>query len=211
MANPPVINAALTSPADVINNSLVRIGYRLRLGSLYDGSLAAKKALDIYAQTRDAKLRDGDWYFAQRSVAATLLKSAPAGGYVLPGSWNPANNPPIGWRFSYAWPADCLKVRCLKALPPIAPNFDPQPVVYSVANDNAYNPPAKVILCNVASAVLVYTGQVTDPTTWEPGFGEALCASLGRLLVAALVSLDAVAKIMPEEAQAGAVARREQV
>jgi hypothetical protein len=211
MATPPVINAALTSPADVINNALVRIGYRLRVGSLYDGSLAAKKALDCYAQTRDAKLRDGDWYFAQRSIAAVLLKTATAGGYVPPNVWNPAVNPPIGWRFSYEWPADCLKVRCLKAVPVLSPNFDPQPIVYSIANDNAYNPPAKVILCNVAGANLVYTGQVTDPTTWEPGFGEELCASLGRLLVAALVSLDAVAKIMPEEGQASAVARREQV
>jgi hypothetical protein len=75
-------------------------------------------------------------------------------------------------------PADCLKVRALKAAPIFVPNFDPQPHSFRIANDATYAPPRKVILCNVENAVLTYTGQVTDPTTWEPNFTEALVTAL---------------------------------
>jgi hypothetical protein len=192
--------ASLTSPADVINNALARIGYKLRVGSLYEGSMAAKKALDIYAQTRDEILRQSDWQFAERNLTLQLLKQAPAGGYVPPTAWSSAY-PPLPWIFEYAYPTDCLKVRAVKAVPIFIPNFDPQPVVYGLENDNSLTPPAKVILCNIPSAVLVYTGQVTDPATWEADFGEAVCAALGRRLAPSLVGLEAV-KIAAGDEQA---------
>ena len=77
---------AVSSPADVVNLSLVRIGYKERVSWLYDGSNAARAALDIYGQTRDALLRDGDWPFAMRSAVGVLLKQAPD-AYVPPTAW----------------------------------------------------------------------------------------------------------------------------
>ena len=78
------MSLVLTAPEDLINNALARIGYKLRIGSIYEGSAAAKKALDVYGQARDGLLRQNDWGFAERNIAMTLLKSAPAlpgGGY----------------------------------------------------------------------------------------------------------------------------------
>ena len=47
------------------------------------------------------------------------------------------------------------------------------------------------MLCNVASAIAVYTGQVTDPTTWNVSFCEQLSAALARRLGAVLIGPEA--------------------
>lgn len=173
---------AVQAPEDVLNLVFARLGFRLRLGSIYDGSDHAKKALDIYSQTRDALLRSSDWPFAQREIAPTLLKSAPANGYVPPNIWNPANFPPLPWKYEYAWPSDCLEARALRPQPVFLPNYDPQPVLFKIVNDNSFTPPQRVIVSDISNPCLVYTGQVTDPNTWPNDFSEALAASLGRRL-----------------------------
>ena len=124
--------SSVTSPADVLNVTLRRIGYKGRVGNLYDGSLAAKRALDIYGQTRDELLRQNDWGFAERNLDMTLLKQAPKGGYIPPTLWTPAY-PPLPWLYEYARPGDCLKIRSIKAVPLFLPNMDPQPIVFTEA------------------------------------------------------------------------------
>lgn len=181
--------ASVQSPADIVNLSLARIGYQKRIGSLYEGSAAASKALTLYAQTRDELLRQFDWGFAERNVTMTLLKSAPVGGYVPPLYWSTAY-PILPWMYEYAYPDDCLKVRSIRSTPMFLFNPDPQAILFTVDNDTAYTPSKKVILTNVQNAILVYTGQVTDPTQWEADFVEALAAALGRRLAPALVGVD---------------------
>lgn len=196
---------AISSPSDVVNVALRRIGYKDRVAWLYDGSKAANVALDIYSQTRDALLRDGDWPFAMRSANGTLLKAAPVGGYIPPTTWSTAYPPP-GWLYEYQWPNDCLKVRSVKPLQLFGINFDPKPYLFSVSNDNGYTPPQRVILSNVANPIIVYTGQVTDPTTWPQDFIEDLAAELGRRLAPQLATMDAakfeVADAQMEDAKA---------
>jgi hypothetical protein len=134
-------------------------------------------------------LRQNDWGFAERNVAMTLQKSAPVGGYIPPVTWNPAINPPIPWLFQYSRPSDCLKIRAVKYTPLFVPNFDPQPQVFGEANDNTYTPAQQVILCNVPNALLVYTGQINDPSTWEPEFAGTLADELGKGLAPVLSNL----------------------
>jgi hypothetical protein len=183
------MTVSVNNAADVINLALARVGYRMRIGSLYDGSEASKIGLTLYAQTRDEVLRESDWGFAQRTVTLTLLKTAPTGGYVPPTVWT-SSYPPLPWIYEYAYPADCIKIRALKNAPILIPNFDPRPKVFNIANDSSLSPAAKVILTNVTDAIAVYTGRVTDPATWEPLFVEALVASLARRLAPSLASLD---------------------
>ncbi len=204
--------ASVSSPADVCNIALTRMGFKDLVGSLYDGSEASKKFLTLYAQTRDELLRNDeyDWGFAERNVTLNLLKSAPATGYFPPNTWNPAANPAPGWLFSYSYPDDCLKVRAVKSVPLFGINFDPQPQVFSVDNDNAFMPAQRVILCNVPNAVLVYTGQVTNPTTWDVGFVAALATKLERYVAAGLVGPEGVKMAVADEAQALGVASTQQ-
>ena len=185
-----------TSPEDVVNLALVRIGYPQRVGSLYEGSKPAKSALDIYAQTRDELLRSFAWGFAERDVALALQKTAPPGGYTVP--WTNAY-PILPWIFQYAYPADCLEIRAIRRSPIFIPEFDPKPVVFRVANDNSFAPPVKVILCNAAGAILVYTARVTDVTTWEPLFVEALAAALARRLAPMLAKAQNAVQIEAQD------------
>lgn len=191
--------ASLQNPTDIVNDALRRIGWKMRIGSLYDGSEAAKVALDIYGQTRDQLISDGNFDFEERQIALTLLKQAPQGGYVPPNMWSTAY-PALPWLFSYTYPDDCLKVRSVKEAPIFVVNFDPQPNRYSVDNDNGFTPPKRVILCNVPNAILVYAGQVTDPTTWDVAFTESFAAALGQRLAPALLGLNA-AKLAGADAQ----------
>jgi hypothetical protein len=205
--------ASVGSPADLCNIALVRMGWKgPRIASLFDGSAASQKFLDLYAQTRDELLRNDiyDWGFAERNVSLSLLKSAPIAGYFPPNTWNPAVNPPPGWAYEYTYPADCLKVRAVKPVPLFGINWDPQPQVYSIDNDSAFTPPQRVILCNVPNAVLVYTGQVTDSTSWDVAFTGALAAKLERAVAASLVGMDAAKMAAQDAAEALAIANTEQ-
>jgi hypothetical protein len=202
------MTTAITSPEDIVNLALGRIGYKgSRVGSIYEGSRASKKALDIYAQTRDELIRDGEWEFAERIVAGTLLKQAPPSYVATP--WSAATNPDLPWLFSYAYPSDCLDVRSVRQTPMFVPNFDPQHNVFSLGNDNALNPPQRVILCNVPNALVTYAGRITDPTTFDPGFVEEFAAALGRRLAPGLVGLDAAKLEISDEQAEGQLARQE--
>jgi hypothetical protein len=201
--------ASVQSPADLVNVSLRRIGYKLRIGNLYEGSEASKISLDLYAQTRDELLRQNDFDFAERNLNMTLLKQAPVGGYIPPNTWSPVY-PSLPWLFSYVYPSDCLKVRAIRGQAIFVMDFDPQPIVFMVENDNSYTPAKKVILCNVPSGILTYTGQITDLTTWEADSVEMFAAALGRRLAPALVGLNNAKLAAEDEAQAMAVAEKEQ-
>lgn len=200
------MSSSVTSPEDIVNLALVRIGRKQRITNMYDGSPAANAALNIYAQTRDEMLRAVDYGFAQREVALTLLKAAPPTGYFPPDQWDGTLHPPPPFLFEYTYPADCLKIRSIKAAPMFVMNFDPQPIVFQTPNDNYYTPPQKVILCNIESAMLIYTGQVTNPVTWEADYVEALAAALARRLAPVLANMDVAKFEAGDEAHATATA-----
>lgn len=203
------MTASVSSPADLANLSLARIGFKGRVGSLLEGSAAAKLILNVYAQTRDAVLEASDWDFAERNISMALLKSAPPGGYVPPNGWTPAYPSPP-WFFSYGYPADCLKVRSVQQAPVFVIDMDPQPSSFMVENDNSFTPAQKVILCNVPSAILTYTGQITDLSTWEADAIEAFAAALGRRIAPSLMGLDAAKMAAADEAQSTATGVQEQ-
>lgn len=202
--------SVVTNPADVVNLAMIKLGRNERVGSLYEGSKWAKAALSIYGQTRDALLCAGDYGFAERNVNATLLKQAPSGGYTPGNPWNGATYPAPPWVFEYTYPSDCLKVRSVKPIPVFVMNFDPQPNVFAIENDNFYMPAQKVILCNVPNAQLVYTAQVTDLTTWEADAVDEFADSLARGLALALANMETAKFVAAEQGQAASTAMTEE-
>lgn len=181
----------ITTVPDVVNLALAGIGRKDRIASIFEGSTAAKIALDLYSETRDDMLRVEDYGFSERNMNLVLLKSAPPNGYFPPNLWDGTTNPAVPWLFSYAYPDDCIKVRAIKPQPTFVINFTPQPVVFRIENDNYYTPARKVILCNVEFAMMTYTGQVTNPSTWEPAFVAAFADELGRKMAQAFANMEA--------------------
>jgi hypothetical protein len=173
----------ITSPADVVNLALSKIGIKDRIGNIYEGSAAAKAALDIYSQTRDEMLRSSDWGFAEKIAAGVLT----------------GNAAPFPWTFEYAYPTDCVKVRNLFGATYIADTNDPRPTLWTVGGIAA----AKVIWAKIATCTLVYTKQVTDPSLWEPLFVEAFADALGKRIAPVLATADA-AKMVGEQEKADA-------
>lgn len=196
---------SIQNAADAVNAALVRIGYRRQVGDLRDGSAAAQVAIATYGQVRDAMMRDGDWGFAQRSIILTEQSHAPEGGYVPPNIWSP-DAPQLAFKYQYAYPDDCLKVRSIRPQLLFIPNFSPQPNVFSIANTDG----VRVILTNVADAIAVYTGRITDPTMWAVDFTEAFIDGLGEALALALTQPQAAQLAAAEGKRDIAAAKMEQ-
>lgn len=204
--------SSVSSPADLVNLALGRIGYKKRIGSLYEGSEAAVLALTLYAQTRDELMRQYDWDFAERQIVMTLLKSAPRGGYFPPVTWS-SQYPPLPWLYEYAYPSDCLKVRSIKPQALFLFDPDPQYNAFSLGDDAPVNDqaaPVKVLLCNVDGAILTYTGQITNPAQWEADFIEAFAAALGRRMAPGLVGLDPAKMEAQDEVAAKVTAEQQE-
>src|ERR1700675_3707960 len=153
---------------DICNMALDSIGYTRHIAHIYEGSPAARVCLAIYGQTRDSLLQAGDWPFAMREVSLV------ASGQI----------PPSPWQNEYLYPGDCLRMRYIRPGPLTGGkrSLDPQPVLFRPFNDQRPNPPILAILCDLAGAVLIYNGQVTDPGTWLPGFTKALVGELAKKL-----------------------------
>ena len=159
------MTAVIQDVAAVCNLALAKAGYRLRIGSVYDGTLAAKKLLDIYGITRDALLRAGDWNFAQR--IAPLVNS-------------PRAVPPSPWTNAYVYPDDCLRVRNVYDPSATTDVNNPLPTLWQVADDATIG--ARVIWTRANTATCVYNAQVTNPAQWDPMFTDAFGTALMRNL-----------------------------
>lgn len=180
------MTASLQSVEDVVNAALDVIGYDRRVGDIFEGTRASKVALDLYGETRDALLRKMRPGFANRDVTLTALKTAPAGGYSVGTPWTNAYPPP-SWQYEYPYPSDCLEVLYLQSTQNPIPNNNPLPQRFKIYNDQAENPVVRTILSNLSPAVLIYTGQVTDMTTWDASFVDLMVAALAKKFTVALV------------------------
>lgn len=189
-----------SSVEDLCNQALVEIGYPTRISSINEGSPAAIAALEIYSQTRDELLDEGRWPLARRAnIPLALLKGPPPAGGYNPGQPWSATYPPPGYLYEYLYPADCITLRAIVPPPSTMFVLDPKPAVWRVDNDNslvdqngAAAPQQKVILTNIKDALAVYTGRVTDPSLWEPGFTISLVKRLAQKLARRLPMSEAI-------------------
>lgn len=172
---------------NVVNQALDLIGYKRRIGNIYDGSPGAVQALDIWQQTRDALLTSmrPDW--ARKDATLTLLRVAPS----IQGSfsnydvtaWGNAY-PPLPWLYEYTSPADNLYPLLVKRKPFTVPEFRPRyhPFLHRIVDSTT-----ETILCNVPDAILIYIYPVLDPNIWPNDFTDAMILTLAKKFETALV------------------------
>jgi len=162
---------SVNTPADVINASLAKMGYKMRISDPFDGSLAAKKALDLYGETRDALLASRIWPFARRYAAAV------ASGQTAP----------LPWAFEWNYPSDGIRILEVFNTVYTGSPTDPVPTVWTDYDDAVAG---KTILTQIGSVTLLYTARVTDPTKWVPGFTDALIGRLAKRMSKLLVDVN---------------------
>lgn len=176
---------------DLCNEALANIGDGANVSNIDppDGSAQADHCKRFYPIARDVVLEMHDWGFA--SLRATLA---------------PVSFAFTQWKFAYAVPNLCLRVRAI--LDPAATDDYSEPTAYDVSPfwtpqllQGVYTPqpfeietdPAtgnRIILTNQENAVARYTVQVTDPAKFSPMFCQALVALLSSKLAGPIIKGD---------------------
>lgn len=157
--------------ASIVNQALEQIASQSRITSLADNTPEAKYALIVYAPTVQVMLRTMDPDFARFTAALTL---------------SAAVTPVPPWAFEYLYPADMLRLRQVRPAAGAYDPNDPQPVRANVATDLIANVLTKVILCNQANALAVYTSSAVTEAMWDAAFEDAVVRRLANPLAMAL-------------------------
>jgi len=160
----------------VCNQALDVIGYRRHITSVWDGSKAARIALNAWAETRDALLSKTQPHWAKRDDQLVLLRAAPEFHYTEV-DWTPAY-PDLPWLYEYDTPTTCLVPLQLKPRLAVLPNWRPRPVSFRAKQNNTDR--KYTILTNLPNAVLTCIYSVHDPDEWDLEFTEAMIQVLSH-------------------------------
>lgn len=142
----------MASIVSICNMALTNIG-KENISALSEATAEARACNQWYAHVRDVLLQVYPWRFAGKTQSLAQL----------------TNDKPGAWRFAYARPSDCLKVRWLRQEYSV---FDPTNEADEI--QHPYDIEGSTIYCNLSPAFLRYTRQLTDPTKFSPLFIEAL-------------------------------------
>ena len=157
-----------TSSADICNRALGQIAAQAivtgAVPNLTGGGNASTYCNILYSCVVETLLREQDWEFSKTQVALT-----PSG-----------NTPLFPFLYEYLYPTDCIRIR--QVVPPTASTLDPQPVYWTVGENGG----VKVIDCNLASALLIYTTNTATESQWDAMFQETVIQDLGSELAMAL-------------------------
>ncbi len=148
----------MPSVADLCNAAISHCGTRSKVAAIDEGSAEANACLTHFALARDALLRAFDWNFARTTASLGLLA-----------------DPPGRWRYKYALPVDCLRLRRLNDMPLVRL---PETFCEVAADKDSAGAFANVILCDASPVSAIYTARVEDPNRWDAGFADAFALDL---------------------------------
>jgi len=166
----------------VVNQALDRIGYKRHIGSIWDGSTAARVALNAWAETRDALLVRTKPEWARDDVPLEVLKRAPP-YYDEQTPWDPVLHPDLPWLYEYAQPDNCLVPLALKPRPHTLPVWRPRAMRFRVKTgaDQTY-----VLLGNDPAPILTCIVHTHNPDIWYEDFTELMIITLAKKFEVAL-------------------------
>src|SRR5579884_2903765 len=184
-------------PADIVNQSLDALSVE-PIGSLSDGTRVSEAARRWYGQTLRGLLRAAHWGFARKMAPLLLLGDAsgqtPSASTIV--------EPP--WQYAYAWPNDGVQAIWMPYQTPPNTAITTRPARFLVSSSEQYPIVAgevdwasmpdlsgiegqgllarRVVLTNMANALLVYTKLAREIEEWDPLFREAMVAALAARL-----------------------------
>jgi len=148
------------SEVSICNMALGWVGAR-SIASLTENSPEARACSQFYGLAREQTLRDHAWNFAQTRAALASIDV-------------PAEYPE--YHYAYSWPTDCLRALKVRNAAGSDEDFE---VALSIDGGG------RMILTNAEQAVLVYTKNVSDPSTFDPLYVRALArrvaADIGKV------------------------------
>jgi hypothetical protein len=157
--------ASTTSEAQVCNLALTAVGQRQYIDSLNEPSAESKVCKAVWELTRDTLLSSYWWRFNKKRASLALSVETRD-----------------GWGFCYSAPADMLVARYIWSGDRNPDEDTLIPFDKELAGDDG----SQLIVCDVESASLVYTKQLTQPALWPPYFVNAMAAVLAPKLAQGL-------------------------
>ncbi len=130
------------------------------ISSMNERTPQARECARFYQDAIDAALRAFDWPFARSYEAGAMLDVVP--------------KPP--WRYTFALPSACLAFRQI-----YHPADWPAPR-YEITRDMRVGQTGRVLHCDEAAPMLVYTARVDDVAQYDPAFVLAASYQLASLL-----------------------------
>lgn len=172
------------SVESVVNQALDQIGYGRHIGSIMEGTLPARVALDLWAQTRDSLLNKLEPNWARRDAKLVVFKQAPniSGGtaeYDVLTPWSDTY-PPLPWLYEYAVPTDCIKPLQIKTQVLFLPIWRPRAQLYRYVITDV----GESILANTPDAILTYIYKVLNPDSWYDDFRDMMIQLLAQKMQA---------------------------
>jgi hypothetical protein len=158
-----------TTPTEVCNIALGRIGIRQPLTELAEDSAEAEMCSVFYEDARDAVLEVLPWKFATKRASLAALAEASGGER-------------SGWEFVYTLPADCIAPR------EIYSGTRNPPADQRIPFDVEHNEDTgkSVLLCDMEEAELIYTARIATVAIFTPLFIDCLAFKLAADLAMAL-------------------------
>lgn len=191
----------MTSPADICNLALDAMSSKAQISGINPPvppqALAAQVASRSYQIQVDSVLCAANWNDGRVEEDLEMVAAAQGTPENPDGTALPV--PPFPWRYAYAYPTDCLRLRFVMTPPqspdsavPIMTNAVVNPVnaypvtsspfVVGLMKDTNKNR-VKVVMSNVQNAIGVYTARIEDPDLWSPLLKSAIIAALAAWFV----------------------------
>jgi len=156
-----------TSDIAIANRALTKLGVA-RIISFGDNNEQARALQSMYTIVRDSELRAYTWNFSIKRASLAALVDVPE----------------FDWARQFQLPADCLRLLW-------AGNFYPGPNLSDFSNApwKEYEIEGRSIVSNLPAPLRIrYVAQITDPTFFDPLFGEALACKLAIELAESLTA-----------------------
>lgn len=158
----------MASEVQIAKLALQHIGDRWDISDLTENTPEAEQVNLVFADTRDALLRQHPFNFAKKYVTPAALTGT------VPGNWT----------YMYVYPTDALRIRGV-----VDPAESGTPIKFEVARNSS---DIKVILTNQLDAEFYYTARITNPTQFDPEFTMALSYKLAAKLAMPLTGERAI-------------------
>ena len=169
---------------DVGNMALGRLGAR-SIATLGDNSVEARAVNRLFNVVRDLLLGVQDWRFATARVALGGTGQVPL----------------FPFTYQYFKPADCIKSRYLVPTEIGQLNLaNDDRVPYEEGVDVFGGTQTPIINTTISPAALVYTRQLTDPSTWDSDFVSLMSIQLAAEIALAVTGNGQVANAMRQAA-----------
>jgi hypothetical protein len=170
------------SEVQIAKLALQHLGDRYDITSLDEAGTEAEQVNLVFANVRDALIREHPWKFALRYYNPSAL----------------IGTPPARWGYMYTYPSDALKV--WRIVNPLDPHGDTlPPLKWSVAR-NAND--TKVLLTDESAPEFEYCKQVVDTGEFDANFDMALSYRIAEAIAMPITGDLSIKNSMAQEAAA---------